>query len=178
MELHRNRRVTSRSNSTGTVQPQASSSNALRVIERRRPGGSAVDVILEDDYSDYDFETGPTSPLKRKRSLNQVDCDRIEKRVRLEVTKLADLMECPVCLDFPRSAPIFSCRNGHLICAKCQPKLDCCPICRSPDVSCRNGFAEKFVSTPSKIIILAFSLNLSFIRRKFTFFKSHLASGF
>ncbi len=148
MELQRSRRLTTRSNSSGAIQPQASSSNVAlpRVIARKRPGDSTVDVILEDENynSDYDFET---SPLKRKRSLNQVDCDRVEKRIRLEVTKLVDLMECPVCLDFPRSAPIFSCRNGHLICAKCQPKLDCCPICRSPDVSCRNGFAEKFVST-------------------------------
>ena len=168
MDLHRSKRGSSRSNSTPTAQPLAAAASVCipRLRASRRPGGgSDVEVKIEDDYnSDYDDDypvsssdlsstsnrRHSSSPLKRKKSLNLGACaedgEHVEKRTRREMTeKLVDLMECPVCLDFPRSAPIFSCRNGHLICAKCQPKLECCPICRSPDVGCRNGFAEKFV---------------------------------
>ena len=88
-----------------------------------------------------------SSPLKRKTTSEETSEEKSDKKYRIETTeKLLDIMECPVCLEVPRSAPIFSCRNGHLICGTCQPKLDCCPICRSTDVDIRNGFAEKFVN--------------------------------
>jgi hypothetical protein len=66
-------------------------------------------------------------------------------KYQIETTKkLLNIMECPVCLEVPQSAPIFNCQNGHLICGTYQLKLDCCPICCSSDVDIQNGFAEKF----------------------------------
>ena len=40
------------------------------------------------------------------------------------------LLECNVCLEVPSSNPIFQCRNGHLYCKECHPKLHECPLCR------------------------------------------------
>jgi hypothetical protein len=92
-------------------------------------------------------QEGP-SPKKRKKVADEDDSDQNpEKKFRKDtIANLLVSLECPVCMEVPRKAPIFGCHNGHLLCAKCQPKVDACPICRSKDVSCRNGFAENFVS--------------------------------
>jgi len=37
-------------------------------------------------------------------------------------------VECPICLEVPRKAPIFTCPNGHFLCQKC--KCETCPTCR------------------------------------------------
>merc|ERR1712059_36242 len=44
------------------------------------------------------------------------------------VQLLRDKVECPVCLDVPRSFPIPVCPNGHVVCSKCVKKE--CPTCR------------------------------------------------
>ena len=41
-----------------------------------------------------------------------------------------DLLECPVCFETIDSVPIYQCRNGHVVCKDCHPKLETCPICR------------------------------------------------
>ena len=46
-------------------------------------------------------------------------------------TDLATLFECPVCFDYVLP-PIIQCQSGHLVCANCRPKLNCCPTCRGP----------------------------------------------
>jgi len=54
-----------------------------------------------------------------------------EEELKIEEEKVSDLkkqVECPVCLEVPRKAPVFSCRNGHLVCQKCKRKS--CPTCR------------------------------------------------
>ena len=49
---------------------------------------------------------------------NTPDQDRKRKVEQLE------WMECPVCLETPRTGPIFSCRKGHIICKDCQPQVE------------------------------------------------------
>ena len=46
--------------------------------------------------------------------------------------RLRDIVECPVCLKTPRcGAPIFQCRNGHIICRDCYKRVEKhCPVCR------------------------------------------------
>jgi len=44
------------------------------------------------------------------------------------VQLLRDKVECPVCLDVPRTFPIPVCPNGHVVCTKCVKKE--CPTCR------------------------------------------------
>ena len=58
--------------------------------------------------------------------------DELKKKNALE--DLRKDLECPVCWDTPRRVPIFQCRNGHIICQDCQPKLQTpnCPQCRIP----------------------------------------------
>jgi len=46
------------------------------------------------------------------------------------VSSLAAKVECPVCFEVPKSGPIFSCVNGHLVCKECR--RDSCPTCRAP----------------------------------------------
>ena len=68
------------------------------------------------------------------------DTDRKRKAEQLE------WMECPVCLETPRSGPIFSCRKGHVICRECQPQVTQCPTCRDKHTDCRSLIAEKLLS--------------------------------
>ena len=46
--------------------------------------------------------------------------------------RLRDVVECPVCLKTPKcGAPIFQCRNGHIICRECYKRVETnCPVCR------------------------------------------------
>jgi len=43
-----------------------------------------------------------------------------------------EMLECPVCLDYPRSRPIYTCDNGHIVCPTCRAglKAKMCPTCR------------------------------------------------
>lgn len=132
---------------SGLARPAAAPSSDAMAIE-----ATATAALIKSPVSTS--EPNVSSPLKRKKTAEEQSADQNpDKKYRIETTeKLLDLMECPVCLEIPRCAPIFSCRNGHLICGQCQPKLECCPICRSPDVGIRNGFAEKFVSILEKFL--------------------------
>jgi len=46
------------------------------------------------------------------------------------VSKLWETTECPVCLELPRSTPIYVCTNGHIVCNRCVEEI--CPKCRVP----------------------------------------------
>ena len=49
--------------------------------------------------------------------------------------EVLDMLECIVCLEYPRSRPIYTCGNGHVTCAGCHSKLESewkkgtCPHC-------------------------------------------------
>jgi len=65
----------------------------------------------------------------------KLDIENGEKKLKEEVTrhnsiieKLKENVECPVCMEIPRSGPIFLCPNGHFVCKKC--KTGSCPTCR------------------------------------------------
>jgi len=70
--------------------------------------------------------------------------DRKRKAEQLE------WMECPVCLETPRKAPIYSCKKGHIICKDCQPRVGHCPTCRDKHIDCRSLIAEKLLETTLK----------------------------
>jgi len=46
------------------------------------------------------------------------------------VSRLRETTECPVCLELPRSTPIYVCTNGHIVCNRCVEEI--CPKCRVP----------------------------------------------
>jgi hypothetical protein len=46
---------------------------------------------------------------------------------KMEIMK--EKFECPVCLQAPRSGPIYICLNGHFVCKDCKQRT--CPTCRT-----------------------------------------------
>eukprot|EP00092_Neocalanus_flemingeri_P000361 GFUD01000383.1.p1 GENE.GFUD01000383.1~~GFUD01000383.1.p1 ORF type:complete len:367 (-),score=87.44 GFUD01000383.1:63-1163(-) len=42
--------------------------------------------------------------------------------------QLKEKVECPVCMEIPRSGPVYVCPNGHFVCKEC--KSGSCPTCR------------------------------------------------
>lgn len=60
---------------------------------------------------------------------------KLEEEVKLFVKleeELEDRVRCPVCLELPTSSPVFSCPNGHLVCASCYPGSQSnCFLCRT-----------------------------------------------
>ena len=59
---------------------------------------------------------------------------------------IRDILECPVCIEAIKSAPIHQCTNGHVICKDCILKLDSCPICRSDSTLARNLMLEQIIA--------------------------------
>merc|ERR1712059_35149 len=57
------------------------------------------------------------------------ELDRISRKYEDLVGKLRDKVECPVCLDVPKKAPIPVCPNGHVVCLRCVREE--CPTCRA-----------------------------------------------
>jgi hypothetical protein len=43
--------------------------------------------------------------------------------------RLSAQLECLLCIEI-MMPPIVFCKNGHMICSKCGPKLEKCPLCR------------------------------------------------
>jgi len=64
---------------------------------------------------------------KQDHRINKQD-HKINKQDHL-LHKLKDKVECPVCLEMPRSGPVSVCPNGHVVCDTC--KRNSCPSCRS-----------------------------------------------
>ena len=89
--------------------------------------------------------------LKRElsKTKSQEDTEPMNKRLKLDSEKLNSMietqnlnLECPVCFNLPRPGPIYGCRNGHHVCQRCQKSIKNCPICRDPDVKCRQLMLE------------------------------------
>jgi len=83
-------------------------------------------------------------PSTDQQVQNTPEQDKKRKAEQLE------WMECPVCLETPRSGPIYSCRKGHIICKECQPKVSQCPTCRDRHTDCRSLIAEKLLEATLK----------------------------
>ena len=60
--------------------------------------------------------------------------------------ELRDDLECPVCLQIPKSVPIYQCEAGHIHCKKCHPQLQDCPVCRGPIGNMRSLMTEKIIA--------------------------------
>jgi len=76
-----------------------------------------------------------------------VDTDHTERKRKAEQL---EWMECPICLETPRTGPIYSCRKGHIICKDCQPEITQCPTCRDRHIDCRSIIAEKLLAATLK----------------------------
>ena len=61
------------------------------------------------------------------------------------------LLECPVCSEPNKSAPIHQCTNGHVVCKNCIAKLEYCPICRNNSKLARNLIFEQIIENFSTL---------------------------
>merc|ERR1712029_612248 len=69
--------------------------------------------------------------LKAAKSGGQAMSKDLEVFLEREIADLEDELECPVCLEVAKVAPIYKCEDDHLICRQCRPKLKECPQCRA-----------------------------------------------
>ena len=53
---------------------------------------------------------------------------KIDQQKQL-LSTIADKIECPVCMELPRTGLVPVCPNGHFVCKTC--KVESCPTCRS-----------------------------------------------
>jgi len=70
--------------------------------------------------------------LKRKLEDQEEQLEAFKAKIKKQdqfVKCLKEGLECPVCLDIPRSGPVPVCPNGHLVCKEC--KREACPTCRA-----------------------------------------------
>jgi len=56
------------------------------------------------------------------------------------------VLECVICLEFPKEAPIYQCHNGHVLCSSCHGKVTDCPTCRGRLGKVRNLAIEKIIA--------------------------------
>jgi len=91
--------------------------------------------------------------LNKKIAKNKRKINDLEKAMqsRLEFPRGPKVPECPVCLE-EMSPPteIFSCRNGHLVCGECKPKLTAnadsmCTTCRTVKYMGRATAVEQMI---------------------------------
>lgn len=78
---------------------------------------------------------------------DNLDTQHFERKRK---TEQLEWMECPICLETPRTGPIHSCRKGHIICKDCLPKVNHCPTCRDRHIDCRSIIAEKLLEATLK----------------------------
>ena len=63
---------------------------------------------------------------------------------------IKSLLDCPVCAEPIKSAPIHQCANGHLVCKDCITKMENCPICRNDSTIAKNLILEQIIGNFSK----------------------------
>ena len=60
----------------------------------------------------------------------------------MDISEIKSIIECTICLDINRGH-IHQCKNGHIVCAKCHPKVkNKCPIGGCGAVKGRSLVAE------------------------------------
>ena len=63
---------------------------------------------------------------KRMKKMHEDEVQNLKNKIK----KLKERVECPVCLQVPRSGPVSVCPNGHVVCKDCRRYS--CPTCRTP----------------------------------------------
>ena len=115
------------------------------------------------------------SALKERLLLLEEGITRDKFKVLPQKSTLNNIMEfmdCPVCLTFPESTPIYQCRSNGL-CSVCLPNLETCPVCR-----CTNGFtrcllAEKILSQRIRVTPKVTNKFLSLLQVQTPLYRQH-----
>ena len=65
---------------------------------------------------------------------------KLAKEDSVEDTGIAqEMLECPVCLEYPRTRPIYTCDNGHVVCSTCKEASSTAQPCRE----CRDSYGKE-----------------------------------
>ena len=56
------------------------------------------------------------------------------------------ILECPICLEIPKSTPIYQCETGHIYCKSCNQNISKCSFCRSKTIKIRALVAEQIIA--------------------------------
>ena len=64
----------------------------------------------------------------------------------LSLEEIQDAIECVICLDIPKSDPVYQCTNGHILCSICHKRVIDCPICKIELGSIRSLAIEKVLA--------------------------------
>jgi len=95
---------------------------------------SQYEVALEEAEEELESWKRQAKELEGMMVKQKKEHESIEEETRSKqkiiLDKLKDKIECPVCLEIPRTGPAHVCSNGHFVCKKCRG--DTCPTCRCP----------------------------------------------
>jgi len=97
-------------------------------------------------FHSNDLTIEETPPVQSNQQLLEFIKDQISEKEKE--------LECPVCLDVAR-APIFMCREQHLICSTCSTRVRECPECRVSykGQPSRHRYAEKIAEELQRLRI-------------------------
>ena len=90
---------------------------------------------------------------RRKLESQILELNENEEKLKTQKRKMQDMTgqsqvipECPVCLDkMTATTRIYNCKNGHLVCGTCKPRLSNCATCRDGEYICRATAVEQIV---------------------------------
>ena len=70
--------------------------------------------------------------------------EKMEELSQTLSQEIKDHMECPICLEIPKSTKIYQCENGHTVCEQCYSKstVKICPLCRESMFKTRSLITE------------------------------------
>jgi len=137
---HRGSDKTKRSsnNELETIASKKSRQSDEHLISPDADNGNPVDASVEPidppenvaigDNPSYEELLSDNARLRQELSLSTNEKLATSNKYDSLVTKLQAKVECPVCYDVPKQAPVPICPNGHVVCQGC--KRDLCPTCR------------------------------------------------
>lgn len=129
--------------------------NGLETPEVMECNSSPADSPKQSPIKSDSATLGSPKHEHQQQPVPVPDSSPIAKKMKT----IMEMLECPACLDYPRSKPIFSCSNGHIVCSECRKniKTESCPLCKDPNLKI-NKYAERFAEK----VLVDVSVNCKF----------------
>ena len=122
-----------------------------------------TDETEDDFYMDWTWTDLDSTSVSDDPSSNDPDPVLNEHETKADPSKISVEIdqaefECNVCLEVPKSSPIFQCQDGHLFCNDCHPKLSQCPVCRNgtPMGNIKSLIATKILGVPRRFKFMTY----------------------
>ena len=126
-----------------TVQPNEPELGSLQISVSEKAGTFATKrqdklpaVYIDGEYELPGAAKSDWEGHQTKRNEDNVCNNNVNQSMQMfdliteHIAEKKRELECPVCLDVAKP-PIYMCRDSHLICSICTPKVDRCPTCRA-----------------------------------------------